>query len=94
MQSYLTDAPVLLTRRRVSGLLVTAIVSALLVTVRAGGAEPTHAGGTADSVSAIMGHHAGEDKIDKLGNETMLSFGYALLKQEPEFTFPLAKNIK
>ena len=33
-------------------------------------------------------------KIDKLGNETLLNFGYAIFKQEPEFTFPLAKNIK
>jgi hypothetical protein len=33
-------------------------------------------------------------KIDKLGNDTMLDFGYALLKQTPEFTFPKAKNIK
>ncbi len=33
-------------------------------------------------------------KIDALGNETMLSFGYAILKQEPEFTFPTAKNLK
>ena len=33
-------------------------------------------------------------KIDALGNETMLNFGYAILKQEPEFTFPTAKNLK
>jgi hypothetical protein len=33
-------------------------------------------------------------KVAKLGNETMLEFGYALLKQEPAFTFPKAKNIK
>jgi hypothetical protein len=33
-------------------------------------------------------------KIDNLGNETMLNFGYAIFKQEPEFTFPIAKNIK
>ncbi len=33
-------------------------------------------------------------KIDRLGNETMLNFGYAILKQEPEFTFPKARNIK
>jgi hypothetical protein len=32
-------------------------------------------------------------KVDKLGNDTMLEFGYALLKQKPEFTFPKAKNI-
>ena len=33
-------------------------------------------------------------KIDTLGNETMLDFGYAILKQKPESTFPLAKNIE
>jgi hypothetical protein len=33
-------------------------------------------------------------KVDKLGNDTMLEFGYALLKQKPEFTFPKAKNIR
>ena len=33
-------------------------------------------------------------KIETLGNETMLRFGYAILKQEPDFTFPLAKNIR
>ena len=33
-------------------------------------------------------------KVDKLGNDTMLNFGYALLKQSPAFTFPKAKNIK
>jgi hypothetical protein len=33
-------------------------------------------------------------KVDKLGNETMLNFGYAILKQKPAFTFPQAKNIK
>jgi len=33
-------------------------------------------------------------KVDKLGNDTMLDFGYAMLKKEPEFTFPIAKNIR
>lgn len=33
-------------------------------------------------------------KIDALGNNTLLNFGYALFKQETEFTFPFAKNIK
>jgi len=33
-------------------------------------------------------------KISKLGNDTMLNFGYALLKQKPSFTFPKATNIK
>jgi hypothetical protein len=35
-----------------------------------------------------------QTKVDKLGNDTMLSFGHALLKQKPSFTFPKAKNIK
>jgi hypothetical protein len=33
-------------------------------------------------------------KVDKLGNDTMLEFGHALLKQKPEFSFPKAKNIR
>ncbi len=33
-------------------------------------------------------------KISTLGNDTMLDFGVAILKQEPEFTFPVAKNIR
>ncbi|MBN1796007.1 MAG: hypothetical protein JW804_04980, partial [Sedimentisphaerales bacterium] len=33
-------------------------------------------------------------EVDKLGNDTMLNFGYAILQQKPEFTFPKAKNIK
>lgn len=33
-------------------------------------------------------------KIDRLGNETMLNFGHAVLKKKPEFTFPKARNIK
>ena len=33
-------------------------------------------------------------KVDKLGNDTMLNLGYALLKQNPTFTFPKAKNLK
>ena len=33
-------------------------------------------------------------KIDKLGNETMLNFGFAMLEQKTEFTFPKARNIK
>jgi hypothetical protein len=33
-------------------------------------------------------------RVDKLGNDTMLDFGYALLKQKPSFTFPRAKHIK
>jgi hypothetical protein len=33
-------------------------------------------------------------KVTKLGNETMLDFGQALLEQKSAFTFPKAKNIK
>jgi len=32
--------------------------------------------------------------ISKLGNDTMLNFGYAMLKEKPMFTFPKAKNIR
>jgi hypothetical protein len=32
--------------------------------------------------------------VARLGNETMLNFGSALLKQEPAFTFPKATNIR
>lgn len=32
-------------------------------------------------------------KIDRLGNKTMLNFGYAILNQRPEFTFPKASKI-
>jgi hypothetical protein len=33
-------------------------------------------------------------KVDPLGNEALLRFGYALLKQQPAFTFPKAPNLK
>jgi hypothetical protein len=33
-------------------------------------------------------------EVDKLGNDTMLNFGYAILKEKPAFTFPKAENIK
>jgi hypothetical protein len=33
-------------------------------------------------------------EVDKLGNDTMLNFGYAILNKKPAFTFPKAKNIK
>jgi hypothetical protein len=33
-------------------------------------------------------------KVEKIGNDTMLQFGYALAKQESTFTFPRARNIK
>jgi hypothetical protein len=32
--------------------------------------------------------------ITKLGNDTMLNFGYALQKQKPAFTFPKADNLR
>ncbi|MFZ0034606.1 MAG: hypothetical protein WAK60_06430 [Sedimentisphaerales bacterium] len=33
-------------------------------------------------------------RVTKLGNDTMLNFGYTLLKQKPAFTFPRAKNLR
>jgi len=33
-------------------------------------------------------------EVDKLGNDTMLNFGHAILNEKPAFTFPKAKNIK
>ena len=33
-------------------------------------------------------------KVSKLGNNTMLDFGYALLKEKRTFTFPKAENLK
>jgi hypothetical protein len=33
-------------------------------------------------------------EVTKLGNKTMLDFGYTLLKHKPSFTFPKAANIK
>jgi hypothetical protein len=33
-------------------------------------------------------------EITKLGNDTMLNFGYALQKQKPTFTFPKADNLR
>jgi hypothetical protein len=33
-------------------------------------------------------------KVDPLGNETLLHFGYALFEQKPTFTFPKAGNLK
>jgi hypothetical protein len=33
-------------------------------------------------------------RISKLGNDTMLNFGHALLNKQPSFTFPKAHNIK
>jgi len=32
--------------------------------------------------------------VDKFDNDTMLNFGYALLKQKPAFTFPRANNLR
>jgi hypothetical protein len=33
-------------------------------------------------------------KIAKLGNQTMLEFGLALARKQPEFAFPIARNIR
>jgi hypothetical protein len=54
------------------------------------------------SANGILGHIKGvvanlfikPVRVDPLGNETLLKFGYALLKQEPAFTFPKAANLK
>ena len=32
--------------------------------------------------------------VTKLGNDTMLNFGYAMMKQKPVFTFPRAENLR
>jgi hypothetical protein len=47
------------------------------------------------SVKAVIANlFMNPPKVTKLGNDTMLNFGYALLKQEPAFTFPRAKNLR
>jgi len=33
-------------------------------------------------------------EVEKIGNDTMLDFGYVLPKERPTFTFPKAKNLK
>jgi hypothetical protein len=33
-------------------------------------------------------------EVAKTGNDTMLNFGYAILKQKPAFTFPKANNLR
>jgi hypothetical protein len=33
-------------------------------------------------------------EVEKIGNDTMLDFGYALLKERTTFTFPKAKKLK
>ncbi|MBN1473305.1 MAG: hypothetical protein JW914_01695 [Syntrophaceae bacterium] len=52
----------------------------------------------ADFLSSLKGKIANllikPPKVDKLGNTTMLEFGYALLQKNAAFTFPKAKNIK
>jgi hypothetical protein len=54
--------------------------------------------GSEGFISGIMGAIANffitPPKITKLGNDTMLNFGYAMLKQIPAFTFPKAQNIR
>jgi hypothetical protein len=45
-------------------------------------------------LGAIVNLFISPPEVTKLGNQTMLDFGYALLKQKPEFTFPKAKNIQ
>ena len=48
-----------------------------------------------DSVKGVVANlFIRPPRVDKLGNDTMLDFGYALLKQKPSFTFPKAKHLK
>jgi len=47
------------------------------------------------SVKAVIANFfINPPEVTKLGNDTMLNFGYALLKQKPAFTFPRAKNLR
>ncbi len=55
-------------------------------------------GGSAGFYSGLKGTIANffitPPQVDKLGNTTMLEFGYALLRKKTTFTFPKAKNFK
>jgi hypothetical protein len=55
-------------------------------------------GGSAGFYSGLKGTIANlfitPSRVDKLGNTTMLAFGYALLQKKTTFTFPKAKNLK
>jgi hypothetical protein len=47
------------------------------------------------SVKAVIANFfINPPRVTKLGNDTMLNFGYAMLKQKPEFTFPRAENLR
>jgi len=59
------------------------------ITKKAGGNGPL-----AQLKAAIANLFIKPVKIDPLGNETLLNFGYALLEQKPSFTFPKADNMK
>ena len=48
----------------------------------------------AESKGFIVNFFLEPPRISKLGNDTMLDFGYALFKEKPSFTFPKATNIK
>lgn len=58
----------------------------------------TKSGGSEGFWSRVKGAVANlfvvSPKVDRLGNNTMLEFGYALLQKNPTFTFPKARNIK
>jgi hypothetical protein len=56
--------------------------------------SPDSEGFWASVKGAIVNLFIKPPRVDKLGNDTMLDFGYAMLKQKPEFTFPKAKNIR
>jgi len=47
------------------------------------------------SVKAVIANlFISPPEVTKLGNDTMLNFGYAMQKQKPAFTFPMAKNLR
>lgn len=84
MQSYLTNARVLLTRDRLSGLFVIAVACALLITARGGWAEPTNAGGTASGASVAKGDNAVEDSS---GPTVLLSYSKETFGKNPISSF-------
>jgi hypothetical protein len=48
----------------------------------------------ADMTGVIANFFIEPQNISKLGNDTMLNFGLALLDEKPSFTFPKAENIR
>ena len=60
-------------------------------------ASITQAAGSEGFFASIKGAIANlfikAPKIAELGNEAMLNFGYSIVRQKPDFTFPKARNI-